>query len=100
MSNTMIKIDGQWIFDDGEFLRIHIRELWWGAYKIFGWEEGVAGIGISEKILTERVFAKYRSRLGSFGGGVRSVSRVEVLREIESDSGKIEAGDFPCLSES
>ena len=48
----IIKVDGQWIYDDGDYLRIHIRELWWGAYKVFGWENGVAGIGINEKILT------------------------------------------------
>ena len=32
--------------------------------------------------------------MGSFGGSTRSVSRVEVLKEIKSDSGKIEAVDF------
>lgn len=32
---------------------IHIHKPWWGAWKKFGWEKGIPGIGVNHKLVND-----------------------------------------------
>ncbi len=51
------------------------------------------GFSISEKILTQKVFDKYRSKLGIFSSESENKG-VIVLKDIKGNSGKMLSGDF------
>ena len=47
----LMKLKGMYVYDDGEYLRFHIREPYWNAYAKYHWQEGISGIGIAEGIV-------------------------------------------------
>lgn len=41
------KVKGQNVLEDDLYLYIKLDQPWWGAWKQFGWEENVPGVGAS-----------------------------------------------------
>ena len=48
-----MKIRGQTIIKNGDNYFIRIKEAYYGAWKRYGWDNGVAGIGISSEMVNK-----------------------------------------------
>jgi hypothetical protein len=75
-----MKIRGQSWIETGEHLIIMLREPYWGAWKKYGWEKGVEGMGVSIEAVKEAEEKKKKIMVRLLGRGAYEISPKMALK--------------------
>lgn len=78
-----ITIDGQEVIEKEKHLVVRLRQPFWSAWKKYGWEKNIEGLGVSSKIV--RLALKLKKKIGVQDGnyGWYEKSPLKIAEEVE-----------------